>query len=135
MRLVYKYMAIFFTFSPTSSHLHPLQVENCGSNSRLEVGEDDNVKSGLKGPLRYLKYIICKVILTGFAVLTMTFESYISSSYSGKLSHVHIINIEAGHKIRRSERPRQLILPSDNPVLISRFPSDNQLKIDRDFQK
>ena len=63
MRLVYKYMAIFFTFSPTSSHLHPLQVENCGSNSRLEVGEDDNVKSGLKGPLRYLKYIICKVIL------------------------------------------------------------------------
>ena len=42
-------MGIFFTFSPTSSHPHPLQVENCDSNSRLVVDEDDNVKSGLKG--------------------------------------------------------------------------------------
>ena len=42
-------MATFFIFSPTSNHLHPLQVENCGSNSRLVVGEDANVKSGLKG--------------------------------------------------------------------------------------
>ena len=40
-KLVYQYMAIFFTFSPTSSHLHPLQVENCDSNSRLVVDEDD----------------------------------------------------------------------------------------------
>ena len=24
------------------SHLHPLQVENCDSNSRLVVDEDDN---------------------------------------------------------------------------------------------
>ena len=42
-------MAIFLNFSPTSSHLHPLQVENCNSNSRLVVDEDDNVNSGLKG--------------------------------------------------------------------------------------
>ena len=42
MRLVYQYMAIFFNFSPTSNHLHPLQVENCDSNSRLIVYEDDN---------------------------------------------------------------------------------------------
>ena len=42
-------MVIFFNFSPTSNHLHPLQVENCDSNSRLVVNEDDNVKSGLKG--------------------------------------------------------------------------------------
>ena len=49
MKLVYQYMAIFFTFSPTSNHLHPLQVENCDSNSRLVVDEDDYVKSGLKG--------------------------------------------------------------------------------------
>ena len=41
-------MTIFFTFSPTSNHLHPLQVENCDSNSWLVVDEDDNVKSGLK---------------------------------------------------------------------------------------
>ena len=33
--------------SPTSNHLHPLQVENCDRNSRLVVDEDDNVKSGL----------------------------------------------------------------------------------------
>ena len=49
MKLVYQYMAIFFTFSPTSNHLHPLQVDNCDSNSRLVVDEDDNVKSGWKG--------------------------------------------------------------------------------------
>ena len=27
-----------------SSHFHPLQVENCDSNSRLVVDEDDNGK-------------------------------------------------------------------------------------------
>ena len=38
--------------SPTSNHLHPLQVENCDSNSRLVVDEDDNGKfrpEGVKG--------------------------------------------------------------------------------------
>ena len=49
MKLVYQYMAIFCTLSPTSNHIHPLQVENCDSNSRLVVDEDGNVKSGLKG--------------------------------------------------------------------------------------
>ena len=47
MKLFYQY--IFFIFSPISNHIHPLQVENCDSNSRLVVDEDDNVKSGLKG--------------------------------------------------------------------------------------
>ena len=42
-------MVIFFNCSPTSNHLHPLHVENCDSNSRRVVDEDDNVKSGLKG--------------------------------------------------------------------------------------
>ena len=41
MKLVYQYMAIFFTFSPTSNHVHPQQVENCDSNSRPVVDEDD----------------------------------------------------------------------------------------------
>ena len=41
-------MVTFFNFSPTSNHLHPLQAENCDSNSRLVVDEDDNGKSGLK---------------------------------------------------------------------------------------
>ena len=41
MKLVYQYVAIFFTFPPTTSnHLHPLQVENCDSNSRLVVDEN-----------------------------------------------------------------------------------------------
>ena len=41
-------MVIFFNFSPTSSHLHPLQVENCDSNSRLVVDEGDNGKVRLE---------------------------------------------------------------------------------------
>ena len=42
MKLFYQYMAIFSNCSPTASHLHPLQVENCDRNSRLVVDEDDN---------------------------------------------------------------------------------------------
>ena len=44
MKLVDQYMVIFFNFSPTLSHLYPLQVENCDSNSRLVVDKDDNDK-------------------------------------------------------------------------------------------
>ena len=47
-KLVYECMAILFTFSPTSNHLHPLQVENCDSNSQRVVDEDDNVKFKLE---------------------------------------------------------------------------------------
>ena len=42
MKLVYQFMAIFFAFSHTSDYLRPLQIENCDSNSRLVVDEDDN---------------------------------------------------------------------------------------------
>ena len=48
MKLFYQYMVIFFNFSTTISHLHPLQVENCDSNSRLVVDEDDNGKLRLE---------------------------------------------------------------------------------------
>ena len=48
MKLVYQYMAILVNFSPTSSHLHPLQAENCDSNSRFVVDEDDNDKFRLE---------------------------------------------------------------------------------------
>ena len=51
IKLAYKYMTIFLNFLPTSNHLHPLQVENCDSNSRLVQDEDDSVKSGLKGQM------------------------------------------------------------------------------------
>ena len=48
MKLVYQYMTIFFNFLPTSNHVHPLQAENCDSNSRLVVDEDDNGKFRLE---------------------------------------------------------------------------------------
>ena len=48
MKLVYQYMEIFFNFQTKSNHLHPLQVENCDSNSRLVVDEDDNGKLRLE---------------------------------------------------------------------------------------
>ena len=41
-------MTIFLNFSPTSNHLHPLQVENCDSNLRLVVDEDDTGKFGIE---------------------------------------------------------------------------------------
>ena len=50
MKLFYEDMVTFFNLSPTSSHLHPLQAENCDSNSRLVVN-DDNVNSYFKGLL------------------------------------------------------------------------------------
>ena len=48
LKLIYQCMAIFFNFSPTSSHFHPLQVKNCDSNSWLVGDEDDNGKISLE---------------------------------------------------------------------------------------
>ena len=48
IKLVWQYMAILFIFSPLLNHLHPLQDENCDSNSRLVVDEDDNGKLRLQ---------------------------------------------------------------------------------------
>ena len=48
IKLFYQYMVIFLKFSPTSNHLHPLQVENFDSNSRLVLDEDDNGKFRLE---------------------------------------------------------------------------------------
>ena len=48
MKMFFQYVPIFFNFSPTANHLHPLQVENCDSNSRLVVDEDDNSKFRLE---------------------------------------------------------------------------------------
>ena len=41
-------MHVHGNFQTTSNPLHPLQVENCDSNSRLVVDEDDNGKVGLE---------------------------------------------------------------------------------------
>ena len=62
MKLVYQYIAIFFNFSTTSNHLHPLQVENCDSNSRLVVDEDDNGKFRIERVK--LEYKIAKIIMS-----------------------------------------------------------------------
>ena len=48
IQLFYQYITIFPNFSPTPTHLHPLQVENCDSNSRLVVDEGDNGKFSLE---------------------------------------------------------------------------------------
>ena len=48
MILVCQYMTILFNFSLNSSHLRPLQVENCDSSSQLVVDEDDNCKVRLQ---------------------------------------------------------------------------------------
>ena len=44
----FKNNSIFFHLSPTLSQIHPLQVENCDSNSRLVVDEDDSGKLRLE---------------------------------------------------------------------------------------
>ena len=71
-------MTIFFNFSLTSNHLHPLQVENCDSNSRLVVDEDDNGKfrpERVKGQYPLLEHITCDMdhILT-FSVRGSTLD-------------------------------------------------------------
>ena len=55
-------MAIFFNFSPTSNHLHPLQVENCDSNLRLVVDEDNYGKFRLER----VKIITCVLKMVFF---------------------------------------------------------------------
>ena len=65
MKLVYQDMTIFFNFLPTSNHLHLLQVENCGSNSRLVVDEDDTGKLRLE-MVKAIKYVIQTVETEGF---------------------------------------------------------------------
>ena len=64
MKLFYEYMVI--NLSPTSSHLRPLQVENCDRNSRLVVDEEDNRKFRLERVninkrLKIFCIIVCKV--------------------------------------------------------------------------
>ena len=64
-------MAIFFIFSPTVSHLHPLQAANCDSNSRLVVDEMTMVKSGSKElRKKYCIFLFC--IFSAIAVPVQT---------------------------------------------------------------
>ena len=81
IKLFYQYMKIFFNFPPTSNHLHPLQVENCDSNSRLLVNEDDNGKFRLERvkfewtQICHLKYL-CMDTQCSYLSLSLTFSVY-----------------------------------------------------------
>ena len=55
MKLVYQYVVFFFNFQVRLNHLHPVQVENCDSNSRLVLDEDDNSKFGLERVKKRIK--------------------------------------------------------------------------------
>ena len=72
MKLFYKYMVIVNNLSPTSSHLHPLQAENCDSNSRLVVDEMTMENSGLKGLKRHNQAKIIKKSVFLFWPLNMS---------------------------------------------------------------
>ena len=55
-QLICQYMVIFFNFPLTPNHLQPLQVENCGSSSRLVVDEDDSGKFRLESRVVILSW-------------------------------------------------------------------------------
>ena len=77
MKLVYQYMAIFFNFSPTLNHLHPLQVENCDSNSRLVVDEDGNGKFRLERVnINAVCYVVMVVICIDLLSIYMIYLGY-----------------------------------------------------------
>ena len=59
MKHACKYMVIFFNFSLTLNHFYSLQAENCDSNSRLVVDEEDNGKFRLKGLTKVRATLLC----------------------------------------------------------------------------
>ena len=63
MKLFYEYIVIFFNLSPTSNHLHSLRVENCGSNSRLVVDEDDYGKLRIER-VNHADLYVCRKLIT-----------------------------------------------------------------------
>ena len=79
MKLFYRYMAIFLNFSPTLTHLHSLQVENCDSNSRLVANEDGNGKFRAQGveAIDHFRYV------SGFSYAPVASISVISAVFSG----------------------------------------------------
>ena len=96
MKLVYQYIVIFFNFSPTSNHLHPLQVENCDSNSRLVVDEDDNVKSEVKG----LIFVLLIYQLIDFVIYNMKWPMPRKPTANYILLFIEISQIESFDQLR-----------------------------------
>ena len=81
MKLVCQYMAIFFTFSPTSNHL-PLQVKNCDSNLRLVVDKDDNSEFRLERVNQIINFHRYSILINNniFRHLKLEFASAIPAS-------------------------------------------------------
>ena len=77
MKLVYQYMLIFFIFLTTLKHLHPLQVENCDSNSRLVVDEDDNGNFRLERVKKFFQFeIIINVLALSASNMHIIYKAY-----------------------------------------------------------
>ena len=68
MKLVHQYVVIFINFITASCHLHPLQVKNCGSNSRLVVDDDDYGKFRIER-VKSLNYFVKNIAAMGFFTL------------------------------------------------------------------
>ena len=89
-------MTIFFNLSPTSNHLHPLQVENCDSNSRLVVDEDDNGKFRPKGLSRptCIQADACRTVNKhAIYVHTMLIQCWASVADGGSILNQHWANV------------------------------------------
>ena len=112
MKLVYQYMAIFFNFSPTLNHLHPLQAENCDSNSRLVVDEDENGKLRLER-VNYHSYIVFITYLLYFFVINIDLIIHISM-HTAMLSQMNISHIT--YRIRE-EGDTVSVQCSNSPLL------------------
>ena len=89
VKLVYQYVVIFFNFETTSNHLHPLQLENCGSNSRLVVDKDDYGKFW-KG-FKHVKALYLKKITQ----LKLSLADAIHNVKWMKITHIFLIRDQA----------------------------------------
>ena len=118
IELVYHYMVISLNFSTTSNHLHPLQVENCDSNSRLVVDEDDNDNFRLErvkmNPFRIkiMSYVsILHAFLVRFNICVLSFRlgkidciSHFCPMSSQAMS-IYLISIESYcHRLSRGSK-------------------------------
>ena len=101
MKIFYQYMAIIFDFQPTSIHLHPLQVENCDSNSRLVVDEDDN------GKFR-LERVKVTLVLKGFRGILFYMSSDLHCIKSFLCEIVHKLNNTSYGNTRNKSYKMQL---------------------------
>ena len=101
-------MAILFNFQTTSNHLHPLQVENCDSNSRLVVDDDDNGKFRLKRAkvLNYFRINHGDQRVFQFEIIVVLSDSFESLCYgSTAISNILFLTVRESTLDVRIRRP------------------------------